>query len=216
MTDSVLQQIQTEGRNILDETQAEKVWGEIVKTAPAIGRLPEMVASMYPEECFSSTEEFKKELALAHSRTKRGLLMFNAIFSSQGLNYFFETYDVKFGTAIDITMEYIEGDCAEEESHAKEYTRETLCGWLFANLALEITRESMSEFIEAFEVDEEYDADLHRLVGCNTPLLVLATILANVRSPTPECAQEIYAAAKGMLHSVTMALVERTKNDVLH
>ncbi len=215
MSEKTIQHLTDEGTDPADPAQAQAAWAAMVEQAPAMGRLPQMVTALYVEEMYDSREEYLQEQNEVDQRTRRGLVLFGEIIGPQGLNLLFEQYDVKLGTAVEAVVDTVEEECATTGVVGKKYSTETLCGWLLGNLALEICRESVADWL--VDTDEETaEQDYHDHVGVNSPLLTLAQVLSSLSFDVPETEEQVVQAAKELIWRVGFELTEPTPQTTYH
>lgn len=206
----------SEGTDLNSPEHAEKAWGEMIKHAPAMGRLPEMVAALYVEEMFDSVEEYKEELERVDTYLRRGLLLYYEIMGP-GMNGFFEHYDAKFGNAIVMTIDQIQTYTEHTEGGRNKYGVETLCGWLFGYMALEICSEALANYYERHEIpDAEVALNFYSEVGANAPLLMIHELLTHITVDCQETADLIISVAKSLIHTVITELTEPSASTTWH
>lgn len=206
----------SEGVDLNAPEHAEKAWGEMIQHAPAMGRLPEMVAALYVEEMFDSAQEHKEELDRVDTYLRRGLLLYYDIMGP-GMNGFFEHYDAKFGNAIVMTVDQIQTHAESSEGARNKYGVETLCGWLFGYIALEVCSEALAQYYERHEIpDAEVALNFYTEVGVNAPLLMAHELMNHITVDCPETENMIVAIAKSLIHTVIIELTEPSAKTTWH
>lgn len=136
MLDATSNEIEsTEGTIAFENPEAE--WAAVLAAAPAMGRLPEMVASTYTGQGLPgdlTLEEFRQQV---HDRVLTGsIFIFKLI--SNNVNRLFEQFDVCFGNAIDLLMDDLEEVAQQDHEEVENYSAAEVCGRLFAYIAMSV------------------------------------------------------------------------------
>lgn len=139
-------------------------WQAVLATAPAMARLPDMVANQYSEERMpaAALEEMRQHV-------KHGVILLHQLIGDK-INTLFEHFDVHFGVGCELLMDDVEdaferkaeaeqaADASGEavdESQVETYTPAAICGRLFAYIAMEVyTRDRCDSVDDGYSLDE--------------------------------------------------------------
>lgn len=205
--------VEGEGTFVYDNPEAE--WAAVLAVAPAMNRLPDMVADTYqgyglPEEV--SLEELK---GAVRSRVRTGsIFIFKLI--KNNVNKLFENYSLHFGQGIDLLMDDLDAVMSTDMETVENYTPAEVCGRLFAYMAMDIYSRQRDEEepdgnIDMIDDTTGFYKDME-VVGC---LHHLQGVLSSVRM-TLDFANEARDWATNCIHAQIFMLAEKTDKTVLH
>ncbi|WJJ54887.1 hypothetical protein [Xanthomonas phage RTH11] len=195
---------------------AEAKWAAVLAVAPAMGRLPDMVAGHYNGD--SLTGEMTVEDLQDHvrSRVQTGIMfVFDLI--KDNVNTMFENFGIHFGEAIDLLMDDIEDALTSDENAIQNYTPEEVCGRLYAYVAMHVycrdrdNRESKSEAWDLIDERTGFYTDMS-LLGCEH---FLAKVLSSVNMDE-EFYKSTHAWAIATLHTTVFLLAPKTEHTTEH
>lgn len=193
----------------------ESEWAAVLAAAPAMGRLPDMVAATYNnEEAFDSPEEMRETQEQIRSRLQLGIVFVYKVIETN-LNPLFEKFDVRLGSAIDLFVDDLEASYGEDQETVENYSVEEVCGRLFGYLAMEVyCRHRCDESVDdGTEVDDQ--TGFYKDMEVLPVLIALESVLDCVRM-TPELKVVTRRQAQLVIHTHIFLLLDANKNTVLH
>ena len=207
MTDTTIPQASNE--EVKTQT-VEELWDEVLHHAPAMGRLPDMVAALYPQEVFDNAEEYHEQMEQTRDFVRRGAMLFYQLVGHEVLNYLFEHYDRRFGAALEMVMEWVVD--LENNDEEKNYSLESICGWLLGALSIESSRASA----EVLDIDTLIEPGMESVVVLTTPLLYLDHLIKSVGFDSPELRRDVRTYAREFILSFAFDVFEPSVTTTIH
>ncbi len=213
MADQVEGRVEELATFVYEDVEGE--WAKVVAVAPAMDRLPDMVANTYqghglPKGC--TVEDLRHQV---RERVRTGsIFVFKLI--DNNVNALFENYALHFGQGIDLLMDDLDAAISTDLEAVQNYTEAEVCGRLFAYIAMDVYGESRDEEEPDGNIDMidentglykdmDYIACLHHLNG----------VIASVRM-TPEFTLEARQWAEFCIRAMIFLLAEKTAKTTLH
>lgn len=123
-------------------------WEAVLATAPAVHRLPELVARQYPPEEFSPDQ-----LGEISQSVRNGVILMHKLFGDK-INSLFEHFDVHFGSGCEMLMEDME-ETIDDPEVVENYTPASICGRVIAYMAMDIcTHQEFGDMDDGGAIDE--------------------------------------------------------------
>lgn len=192
----------------------EKEWAAVTAVAPALDRLPDMVADLYGYDAEQDPAEQKEIQEAVRDRVRSGLIfVFKVI--GDNVNKLFEQFDVHFGAAVDLLMDDIEATYTRDESTVEDYTGEEVCGRLFGYIAMEryCKHRSDNDPNDGSPVDEQ--TGFYKNMEPMPIHLILESVLNCVRM-TPEFKIGARRQASLAIHTHIFLLLDADRKTVWH
>lgn len=192
----------------------EKEWAAVIAAAPAMARLPDMVAAQYTAEAWDEPGEDKEIQDAVRERVRSGaIFVFKLI--NNNVNKLFEKFDVRFGSAIDLLMDDLEATYVRDEGAVENYTGEEVCGRLFAYIAME----SYCKYRAQKDPDDGSEVDEMTGFFKNMEWLPISLILESVLDcvkMTPEFKKDVRREATLAVHTHIYLLLDAKPTTVWH
>ena len=190
---------------------AEQLWDEVLQTAPAMGRLPDMVAALYAPEAFENEAELHSMREDSKDLVRRGILLYYQLLGAGVLNKFFEHHDSRFGAALELVMEVMV-ERYEADEQGKNYTLEQMCGWLLGALA--ITR--VQAAAECMDLDDLMMPATEVSLTFNMTQLYLDMLLTKFTFDNKALQEEVRRHGRRFIHDCGMDTFEPTPEKTIH
>ncbi len=207
-TDNVVDEV---GTFVYDNPEAE--WAAVLAVAPAMDRLPDMVANTYEGYGLPQGYSVEELRSRVRDRIRTGsIFVFKLI--DNNVNLLFENFSVHFGQGIDLLMDDLEVAMSSDIEAVENYTGEEVCGRLFAYIAMDIhTQNRDKENPNLDMVDEE--TGLYKDMDYTACRMHLDDVLKSVRM-TPEFAAEAREWGLASIRAQIFMLAELPAGARLH
>lgn len=192
----------------------EVEWAAVLAAAPAMARLPEMVAQQYLSDAYPDPKEHQELQTAVHDRVRTGLIFVFKIIKNN-VNKLFENFDVRFGSAVDLLMDDLEVMVTDDPETVENYTGEQVCGRLFAYIAMEAycQHRCKEDPNDGTGVDDQ--TGFFKDMDSMAVLLILESVLSCVKM-TPDFKVDTRREATLAVHTHIFLLLETNVRTVWH
>lgn len=213
MSDQAENIIETDGTFVYDNPEAE--WAAVLAVAPAMDRLPEMVASTYHGHGLPDGTGLEELRGAVRDRVRTGSIFVFKLLDNN-VNKLFENFSIHFGQGIDLLMDDLETAMSSDMEAVENYSHEEVCGRLFAYIAMDIYTHGREErepnaTLDMFDEHTGFFKDSD-LLGC----IHYLEAVANSVKMAEDFGREVREWAVASIRGQIFLMADRTDKTVLH